>query len=150
MSRRARFGVPRSRARALTGACGGGGSDVILSLVDSAGNSGGVAPATYSITGAHLKPDRNFIGLSRIRVGDKDGSSSCLPSVPAAWPLINANTTKDLDTCQSLGARHGRWCPSIHGVHCAARGLRQERYPRVTGQCVHVGILKEANGPITW
>ncbi|ETW76396.1 hypothetical protein HETIRDRAFT_16106, partial [Heterobasidion irregulare TC 32-1] len=58
------------------------GSDVILSLVDSAGNSGGVAPATYSIT---------------------DGSSSCLPSVPAAWPLINANTTKDLDTCQSLG-----------------------------------------------
>ena len=76
---------------------------MILSLVDSAGNGGGVAPSTYSITGAHLKPDRNFIGLSRIRVGDKDGSSSCLPSVPAAWPLINANTTKDLDTCQSLG-----------------------------------------------
>ena len=80
----------------------GEGSNVILSLVDSAGNSGGVASSTYSITGARLKTDCNFIGLSCI-VSAIDGSSSCLPSVPTAWPLINANTTKDLDTCQPLG-----------------------------------------------
>ncbi|KAA1470780.1 hypothetical protein DENSPDRAFT_74095 [Dentipellis sp. KUC8613] len=61
------------------------GSQLVLSLVDSEGNSGGVLPSVYGVSGG--------------------GSPSCLSSVPSpsTRPVLSANVTKGLSTCQSLG-----------------------------------------------
>ncbi|TFY65594.1 hypothetical protein EVG20_g5495, partial [Dentipellis fragilis] len=61
------------------------GSQLVLSLVDSEGNSGGVLPSVFSVSGG--------------------GSSSCLSSVrgSSARPVLAANVTKGISTCQSLG-----------------------------------------------
>ncbi|THH14744.1 hypothetical protein EW146_g5621 [Bondarzewia mesenterica] len=66
------------------------GTEVILSVVDSAGNSGGVASSAFTV---------------------KDGSSSCLPAVPMSLPQVNANVTKDLNTCEPLGLFMGGGVP---------------------------------------
>ncbi|KAI0065222.1 hypothetical protein BV25DRAFT_1913839 [Artomyces pyxidatus] len=59
------------------------GSELLLNLVDSAGHSGVVSPATWAV---------------------EDGdSASCVPTLPTTFPVLTANVTKDLSTCQPLG-----------------------------------------------
>ncbi|KAI0315424.1 hypothetical protein OF83DRAFT_1062130 [Amylostereum chailletii] len=61
------------------------GSTLALGLVDSAGNSGGVSPSTWSV-----QDDRS------------SSSSACLPSPSASAPTFSANVTGHLSTCQPL------------------------------------------------
>jgi hypothetical protein len=79
------------------------GTTLMLSMVDSNGSAGGVAPNLYTVIGQFTSeyfPPGLFLCSCHPSAGD---NSSCLPPAPTSDFQVTSNVTTTLTTCQPWG-----------------------------------------------
>lgn len=76
------------------------GSNLLLSVVDAAGNSGGQPPNLFSV-GGQCKLRAYIIWM--LIPGAAGSTTSCLPPPPSENVTVVPNITKTVTTCQAMG-----------------------------------------------
>lgn len=77
------------------------GSSLLLSVMDSAGNDGGVDPPIYTVaTGALILMN----SASPVELISTPGSNAnCLPATPSESFALSANVSDSVQTCEPMG-----------------------------------------------